>query len=106
MLSKSTVNELEMFFPNKILKLYTIETDTTIDNILENFTVAYLKQVVSPRLTLLILVFIDDKQENKFQIELLKNSISYVQKDLTYRAKALFNRYINESLEHRNIITE
>ena len=93
-----------MLFPEKIIKLYTVETDSDINEILENYTVAYIKQYITSRLTILIVVFLTDKMESSFQIELLKASISYVVKPFTYRAKSFFNQYLNENVITNNII--
>lgn len=104
MISKSKINELEMLFPNMLLKFYTIRTDTDITEILDKFTVAYIKQSVSPQMSLYILVFINSNCENSFQVELVRNNISYISKNFVYRTKALFNQYLNEDVISVNVL--
>lgn len=104
MISKTKINELEMLFPNMLLKFYTIRNDTDITDLLNDYVYAYIKQPVSTNMTLYILVFINGNCENSFQVALLKNNVSYIQKNLVYRTKALFNQYLNEYATAYNIL--
>lgn len=104
MISKSIINELDMLFPDMVKKFYTLRTESDITDILNKYCYAYIKQKATEHLYLCILVFINDKSENSFQVDLLRNDIPYVQKNLVYRTKALFNQYLDENCVEYNIL--
>lgn len=103
MIKKSTINMIDSLFPLHTLKFYTIDKAIESTDILKEYAYAYLKQPVTNLSNLYIIVFNNNDDNEHFKVKLFSNKIPYIEKNLTTRAKQLFNVHLNEYLESYNV---
>ena len=105
-MKKSKLNNLEMFYPNSYIRVFSITSpmsETEIIKELLNKCIAYINISVSSKLNIIISIFVNDKQYNEFIAYLVNNGFNYAEKKLTFRNKIELNDLLENYYYTTNI---
>lgn len=105
-MKKSKLNNLEMFYPNCYIRVFSISdflADTEIKEEILKKCLAYINISVSSKLNIIVSIFVNDKQYNDFIAYLVNNGLNYTEKKLTFRNKIELNDLLENYHYNTNI---
>lgn len=107
-LTLNQLNNLELYYPNKIFKVFsfdinTIKDGTEFTNKINENTVGFIRTSLKTNVKIAILIFKDETSLNALLKYLSSNMIDYHMDRYTYRSKTYLNNLFNEHNYYTNI---